>query len=62
MVMEKSWNFVISHEISPILPPNFTNFVNFLVTARKLSSNLESLRFLQNVANVKSRREMVMKN
>ena len=42
---QKSWNFVISHRILPILPPNYTKFVFVLVTAKKLSSNLESLHF-----------------
>ena len=42
MVMEKSWNLVISHGI---LPLNFTKFVLFFVTAKKFSSNQESLHF-----------------
>ena len=37
----KSWIFVISHRILQIL----TKFVCFLVTTKKLSSNLESLHF-----------------
>ena len=37
--------FVISLGILPILPPYFTNFVFFLVTTKKLSSNLESQHF-----------------
>ena len=41
---QKSWNFVISHGILPILPPNCTKFV-FFVTTLKFSSDLESLNF-----------------
>ena len=36
---------MISQGILQILPPNFTKFVYFFVTAKKLSSNLESLYF-----------------
>ena len=39
---QKSWNFVISHRILPILPPSYTKFLFVLITAKILSSNLES--------------------
>ena len=42
----KVWNFVISHGILSILPPKLYQIcIFFLVTTRKLSSNLESLHF-----------------
>ena len=50
---------MISHRILPILPPNFTKFVSFFVSTKKLSSNLESPIY---VANAKSGREMVTEN
>ena len=46
-IWKKSWHFVISQGLLPILPLNFTQFFLFyLVTGKKLSSNLESLHFL----------------
>ena len=59
---QRSWDFVISHGILPILPPNLTKFVFVLVTAKKLSRNLESPHSPQNVVNAKSGRQMVIDN
>ena len=42
MVMEKSWNFVISHGILPILPLNCTKCVRFMPP---LSINVGSPHF-----------------
>ena len=36
---------MISHGSLPLLPPNFTNFFFFLVTNKKLSSNLKKSAF-----------------
>ena len=47
---------MISHGILPIFPPNCTKFVVFFVTSKKLSSALESLHFLAENVNAKSRK------
>ena len=74
MVMEKSWNMKNWPKVIEFCDQlwNFTNFAPkfyqfcfVLVTAKKLSRNLEIphfRRFPQNVANAKSGREMVMEN
>ena len=41
-ICQKSWNFVVSHGILPILPQNYSIF---LVNSKKLSSDLESPHF-----------------
>ena len=41
----KSWNFVISHEILPILPLNCSKFVCIFSTTKKLIIDVESLNF-----------------
>ena len=53
---KKSWVFVISHEILPILPLNFSIFITSLPTLRNLASVWKICifqPFLQNVANAK---------
>ena len=55
--------FVINHGILPVLPPNFTKFVLFLVTPKDLSSDLKSFpKFSTNVTFAKSGSEKVMEN
>ena len=59
--------FVISHGILPMLLLSYTKFVSFWVTAKKLSSDQESLHFpmfsaKRYVSNSKLEREMVMEN
>ena len=49
IIGKKSWNFVISPGILPILSRYFTNLVPFLGVLRNFSSVLESLHF-QNIS------------
>ena len=37
LAKKTSWKFVLSHEILPILPLNFTKFVLFLLTLGNLT-------------------------
>ena len=41
----KVMNFVNSHGILPLLPPNCTKFVSFFATTKKLIIRVESLHF-----------------
>ena len=42
---QKSWNFVISHRILPISPPNCTKFAHYFATTKKSNFDIESLHF-----------------
>ena len=62
---QTSWNFVIRHGILPFLPPNCTKFVCFCHRYEIKHGYRKSAFydvFLQNTANAKLRREMVMEN